>query len=349
MGSFLLRNMAYLKNRSNRVGYPRRKTYVSYGPKGRARSAVRYSKKSSAKPGQKQLYELAKKAAREVNSVRHIATAQSAPNVVGFHRYDNYRDWKYMLAPVTKLIPLQRPPKASADARWRTSNTVLITGVGVRVEFAHEDPVRVMALVFPSKVRKEPIEIGARTGEFVSQFPHGMDDTRIKLTRLLTAQETGLDCTKDGPFAVISEPREDNSRAPFHLEGGTDSLFDATLSKGGGAPIGMCSWKLGENGAIKTGRTYSQDFAGPEPNGTGPPRLLESKAEMFFKMNKKVEFADVYDNATVFDPDMELLFGIESKVYSPVAPVLAKGQLHPFPSGLLRKLRVKVYYKSMMN
>jgi hypothetical protein len=186
--------------------------------------------------------------------------------------------------------------------------------------------------MYPNKMERSASEI---EGEPPTEFHYGVDEKSIPGNmRLLTLDETFVvSGKKEGPFAVVRSPE-----GVAVADSPDRSLFGCRLTSGPAAPVGEARWKkdIGSKDVSK-GRTYYEQF---RPTSVSD---RESKAiEIYWSVNKEMEFVSAGSGELVFSPHLEILCGVRGTNTSFLfGPESAKDTV----AGVVKNLIVDVYYK----
>jgi hypothetical protein len=243
----------------------------------------------------------------------------------------------YGRLPVTQAIPQQRGAENDADSRWRGGDKVHIKGVSIRARISFSAPVEMMAVLYPAKVQDEEIAVDGNPpdrfniGRSQKDAPGGH--------RLLSLIETNMqNDSKEGPFAVVP-----GVNGTLFMDSPDRSLFNCRLSSGPGAPIGAVRWKKDADLDSKdyvTGQTYHQEF---RPTISCISGQRDSRAvQIYFEVNKEVEFLSAGSSSLVFSPHYEIMLGVrgmECGMLRDDGLDLRKANV-----GVLSNLMVDVYY-----
>jgi hypothetical protein len=216
---------------------------------------------------------------------------------------------------------------------------VKVTKVCVRIIITYATTVSVMGVCYPAKDQVEPIVL---EGVPVTQF--GVGKKHGGTTRLLTVQETGFLSSKDVPFSLVQ-----GADGVMILDSPDQSLFNCRLAKGPGAPIGDARWQQEKGGKVQKGHTFSQDFhvssamRSADWVKNGEYSQMDSQClEVNWKLNRDVESVNALGDATVFDPHLELMFGL--RVRDVLGPESSVDFASPLEAGRVTNVMVDVYY-----
>jgi hypothetical protein len=260
---------------------------------------------------------------------------KGVPDQVVFFDNAPMNDCCYFRVPVSQAIPNQRGANAAPDSRWRESNKILIKGVSFRSRIDFTGTCEVMAVVYPAKIQTQSIPL---RGSPAAEFYFGQDEKNFPGgTRLLTLNETGLlNSSKEGPFAVV--PGADGS---LFVDSADRSLFECRLSTGPSAPVGEARWKKSmDSKEVTKGRTYYQQFS----LSSGMAQRDSRSIQVYWDINKEVEFVSSGSDSLIMDPHLELLVGVRGVKTSSL--LRSKGELDDLQrlGGVLRNVVVDVYY-----
>lgn len=340
--------MAYRRNGSgyypkrNSKGYRKASSSsTSYGKKRRV------GKKSSGKTNNRALQKIVRE--ETIKALRGPAqrvSVTSFPVEVPICSESERSKYSYFRVPVTQVIPLQRGPGLPADDRWRRQNKVYVKGVCVRMLVSYAITVGVMGVCYPAKVQKAAISVD---GEPAHSFLLGKKDA--KTIRLLSLEETEFVASKDGPFSVVC-----GANGVAMLDSPDQSLFNCRLAKGAGAPVGEARWRVEKGGAVQKGRTFAAEFhvtsnmRTPNSGALGGHCQMDTRViEVYWEIDKEIEFVAEMSRQPVFENHLELMFGVQAlKVLSAesgsVTSTSGTAHLIPVECGRISNVMVDVYY-----
>jgi hypothetical protein len=295
--------------------------------------------------------EAALKAVRSKN--RQDVKLVGFPTNVKFYSESELSRFCYFRIPVTQAIPVQRGVGAPPDDGWRQSNKVFLKGVGVRMKISFSVSVAVMGVCYRAKVQSDDkIPLDGPKGRPASSFLFGREAKPVG-ARLLSLEETNFLSSKDGPFSVIPGP----DGRPM-LDSPDQSLFTSRLTKGAGAPVGTARWKSEKDGKEKKAKTFREEFhvaslmRTPDTGKLGGYVQTDARiVEVFFDVNQEVEFVDGASTKPVFEPQIELMFGVK-----PITTVtLGRGsvgidavkEFAPLEGGDVSGVMTAIYYSSL--
>ncbi len=326
----------YRKGRKSPYSKGYRSKALYGGSKGRKKTAKKSTTKSSVTM-KKMVREIA---ADMLRGPGQKVTVSAVPTPIPIYAQSERAGYVYFRVPVTQAIPLQRAADANPDDRWRRGNKIQVKGVCVRMTVSFATTIAVMGVCYPAKVQKDPIPLN---GPPATSFFLGKKDGES--TRLLAIGETGFLSSKDGPYSLV--PGGQNGT--LMLDSPDQSLFNCRLSKGPGAPVGKVRWRASKGEKILSGQTFSQEFhvtSGMRTQDWGGPggyTQMDSRCiEAYWSLGREVEFADALDGRTVFDPHLELMFGI--RVPGALGPGAGKQYTAPVEAGIVTNVMVDVYY-----
>ncbi|KAF1808045.1 hypothetical protein P152DRAFT_453174 [Eremomyces bilateralis CBS 781.70] len=253
----------------------------------------------------------------------------------------------YFRVPITQVIPVQRSMNSGPDSCWRRTDKVHIKGVGVRLKLTFATSVQVMGVCYPARVQEKLVETDGGGGDIPTTFRVGFEDQTAKRVRLLRVEETNfLRVAKDGPFSVIPGPK-----GSIMFDSTDHSLFNCRLADGPGQPVGEARWKVGEDEKRKSGRTFAQEYhvsgimrtQNWAPNTPGGYVQYDTRdIQVYWALDKKMEFATSEGNLPVFEPNLELMFGV--RALGAILPKDGNRGMGPLEYGWLSNLMLDVYY-----
>jgi len=309
----------------------------------------RYGKrKLNGKKGVKSLQKLVREEARKVvmREERQRFTLTSFPGEITFWSSSPRLDYAYFRIPVTQAIPVQRSSGAEPNESWRRRNKVCVKGVSVRMKISYATSVQLMGVCYPARVQAEHVPMMAASDDRPpSCFLLGRKDGSA--FRLMSLQETGF-LSKDGPFEVITGLKGD-----LILNSPDQSLFSSRLAKGAGAPVGKARWRVEKGSSSqKEGRTFNAEFHVTSnmrtPNWGAPGGHVQMDTrvvEVFFAVDQEVEFKDSSSIEPVFEPHLELMFGVKAMQVSVGKVVDGKHvDIGPVEAGMVSDVMVDIYY-----
>lgn len=294
-------------------GYGRKFYGKSYRGKSWTTKKRRYGKKKSVKKsGSAVMRKLVREEAKRVLEKRQRVTMVSFPGDVVFYSSPLYAGYSYFRVPVSQAIPVQRGLGAPPDPRWREGDKIHVRYACVRMNVNFATSVAMMGVCYPARVQAEPVRMeSAGEDRPATSFALGRKDG--KAYRLLNLRETNF-LSQDGPFEVI--PGDGDA---FMLHSNDQSLFNARLAKGAGAPVGKVQWRLEKHGRVEKGQTFGAEFhiasnmRTPDWGKPGGYVQMDTRTvEVYFAIDKVVEFQRAESNIPVFDPHLELMFGVRA-------------------------------------
>jgi hypothetical protein len=332
--------MAYRRSSYARKAY--RKPYRKYGSTARKR---RYFKKSttSRKNGSSLQKMIRQEAAKVLRGPRRKVSLVAVPERVPFFSESDLLQYSYFRVPVTQSISLQPGSR----------NKVFVKGICVRMKISYAQSVAVTGVCYPAKVQTVAIPVESMSvtdGMEMKSFLLGQKDGRS--VRLMTLEETNF-LHKDGPFAVVpGRGSDEKGSARWELDSNDQTLFTARLAKGAGAPLGKVRWRTEKNGPTKEGTTFHDEF---HVNGImrtlnwgapgGHVQMDTRNVEVYFLVGKELEFSDSVSGIPVFEPHLELMFGVRAmQVNSMKTHDGQRADIGALEAGTVSDLRVDVYY-----
>lgn len=332
--------MAYRRRSYGRGPY--KKSYRRYASNGRKR---RFFKKSTAsrKGGSSLQKMIRQEATKLLRGPRQKVSLIAVPDRVPFWSESALLRYSHFRVPVTQSISLQPGSR----------NKVFVKAVCVRMKISYAQSVAVMGVCYPAKVQTEPIPIQSMSqtdGMEMKSFLLGCKEGET--VRLMALEETKFLC-KDGPFAVVpSRERERKGGVQWELDSNDQTLFTARLAKGAGAPLGKVRWRTEKNGPVREGKTFHEEF---HVNGImrtmnwgqpgGHVQMDTRNVEVYFSVEKELEFVDAVSGVPVFEPHLELMFGVRAmQVNSMKTHDGQRADIGALEAGTVSDLRVDVYY-----
>jgi len=338
--------VAVMAYRQNQSGYSSSRKWKG-GRKSSSSSSWkkrRVSKKSSGSSGKSNVRALQKivreEAAHLMRGPTQKVTVMSFPAELKFWSQSELSKYAYFRVPVTQAIPLRRGAGVDDDDRYRRGNEVYVKGVCVRMLVSYAVSVGVMGVCYPAKVQDEAIEV---LNEPATSFLLGTKEGDA--CRLLTLEETRFADSKDAPFNVV----RGSDGLPM-LDSPDQSLFNCRLAKGAGAPVGEARWRVEKNGEIRKGRSFAAEFhvsGNMRTRDWGAPggytQMDTRVVEVYWEIDKKIEFVAEMSRQPVFEHHLELMFGVQGLgVYT--GADYGKDCAKPVDGGCVSNVMVDVYY-----
>jgi hypothetical protein len=136
------------------------------------------------------------------------------------------------------------------------------------------------------------------------------------------------------------------------LDSPDQTLFNSRLAKGAGAPVGEARWRVEKGGDIKKGKTFAAEFHvdsvmrtqnwGAQGGGSGYTQMDTRVIEVYWEIDKEVEFVAEMSRQPVFEHHLELMMGVQAlKVLTPES---GKEHVIPIECGRVSNVMVDVYY-----
>ena len=315
----------------------RRASFRPYGQRSYRSRYYRSKKPYSKKVEQSKKSTSASARGKSSSAVRGDTVQEQVrafPEQIPWFAYHPDGGYHYWRMPVTQAVSIPRLQQIPHGKK------LVVAGVNIRFKLSYDFSCQVIGVCRFTRPSLAPIVMSC-VGSVPTQFTLG--EKQYSNPRLLTVDEIDV-LYKDGPFKVKERPVPSDTNAPssvFELDSADRSIFGCRQGTGSCGPLGTFKW--GE----KRGKVYSQKFYA---NGS-PGGVLASNGEHIelqnFLDDKPVSFTCNRDGAVIFDPPLELLFGVKSlSVPNHSRPTNHKEMLEqvvPIEGGVLSDFLITVY------
>lgn len=162
--------------------------------------------------------------------------------------------WDCLMLPVTWAIPRERPSDLSADDRFRTSNSVYLTGVRVRFTLHYDAPVRYRLACF---------KVGSAAERGAYFLPVRVDGVPVEPNTAFRSWWTSFDSHLPlTPYASVNYKRQPPLAPLWTISSPDGKPQNADLAKNDYRPIKTTSWGSSVSGD-KESRYREEDWYCP--------------------------------------------------------------------------------------
>lgn len=263
---------------------------------------------------------------------------------------------KYVLLPVTQVIPSQRPAMEDPHDSFRGHDDVYLRAVSLRLTVSHSVSLRLKACIFrnwarfghegalsASGLHMQPFEICTQGPDYKS-LPNSVSYEMLSKDAMLGGKKiSGLPqqlSLSNGPFATRIGP---DGQAEFDASDGTP--FTCRSSSRDGAPIGSAKitidgvahrkkFKMPSVNLPITSNLHAQGVAGPQTSYSRHRQI-----ELFWTLNEKIHFRGSLQSS-MYAP-IEMFLGLD--VPQTGAEIHNMGEV---VGGAILGSDLKVYYSS---
>lgn len=269
---------------------------------------------------------------------------------------------KYVIIPVSELLPPQRPSAADPDDRFRTYDSVYVKGVSLRMTINYAEGVRLMAFAFRNGRRRDtsvstatrPFADAASTAAVPAKGQQPV--SQLLLEVMSKEQLMGIPSGKEHVFRNMGV-----QDGPFKLSTGVDGILDwhsvdstaftSRLSSDQGGPIGKVFAKVDGEREKSCGRVFkalyqsggimrTTAFDSKTSNLQGFVSTRTRQVELFFALNKRIRFAQPGGSTPVDERPIELFVFFDAP-----GPLQGAVEGPDIPSGAIMGMNLDVYYE----
>lgn len=190
--------------------------------------------------------------------------------------------------PVTQAIPSERRAGDPADDRFRTSNSIYLTGVRVRFTIKYTGAFRIRMALYKPTTETGVANFGFGNLPGVAQ----MNPNQVFGLNWYDLASSGL--LPDGPFACHSTDKAEGANPTWNLESSDGTIFQADLGKGTRQPLKDYSIRRGPssvNSSAETCELWDVDWY--VPIGKNVSFSRESNSDLMDMGYQIVFFYDV--------------------------------------------------------